>query len=193
MRSQTKNVFLVFRKPMQWTESHNLAQIREILLFEPWLHRHGTSERGQIWKRIAESLNKIQEPFFKVDDRLVRDHYKLLEKAFNKKTSNEEKATGIAPLEESELDQGIRNIVEQFHDFYSKLIEKKHQKELKTNKDTEIAEEFRNISLETFGGTKRLTRNCRLERGMISHLQSRRKEDLVLKHSHTCDRKMNKN
>ena len=84
----------------------------------------------------------------------MRDHYKLLEKKFNKKISNEEKATGIAPPEESELDQGIRSIIEQFHDFDSKRMEEKHQKELKTNKDTEIAEEFRKASLETFGERK---------------------------------------
>ena len=71
MCSENKNIFLMFRKPML---SHNVALVREILLFEPWLHRHGTPEHGQIWKRIAESLNQIMEPCFKVDDRSVRDH-----------------------------------------------------------------------------------------------------------------------
>ena len=66
--------------------------VREILLFETWLQKHGTPERGQIWKRIDESLNQIQEPSFKVDDRSVR------EKKFSKKNSNEEKAAGIASL-----------------------------------------------------------------------------------------------
>ena len=55
-----------------------------------------------------------------------------LKKKFNKKTSEEEKATGIAPPEESALDEGIRSIIEQFHDFDSKRMEEKHQKELKT-------------------------------------------------------------
>ena len=110
MCSENKNIFLEFRKPTLWTESYNVALVREVLLFEPWLRRHGMPERGQIWKHIAESLNQIQEPCFKVDDRSVRDHYKLLEKRFNKKTSKEEKATGIVPPEESELDQGICSI-----------------------------------------------------------------------------------
>ena len=82
------------------TESHNLSLVREILLLEPWLHRHGTPECWQIWKGIAESLNQIQEPCFKVDNWSVRNHYKLLEKKFNRKTSNEEKATGTATPEE---------------------------------------------------------------------------------------------
>ena len=55
-----------------------------------------------------------------------------LKKKFNKKTSEEEKATGIASPEESALDEGIRSIIEQFHDFDSKRMEEKHQKELKT-------------------------------------------------------------
>ena len=114
MCSENKNIFVVFRKPMIWTESHNFSLVREILLFEPWLHRHSTPERGQIWKRIAESLNQIKEPCFKVNDRPVRDHYTLLEKKFNQKTRNEEKATGIAPPEESELDQSIFSIIQLF-------------------------------------------------------------------------------
>ena len=140
---------------MLWTESHNFALEREIIQFKPWFHRHGTPEHGQIWNRIAESLNQIQEPCFKVDNRSVRDHYKLIEKRLNKKISNEEKAIGIAPPEESALDQGIHSIIEKFHDFDPKCMEEKHQKDLKTNKDTEIAEEFRKAWLETFGETKR--------------------------------------
>ena len=49
---------------MIWNESHNFSLVREILLFEPWLHRHGTPERGQIWKRTAKGQNQIQEPCF---------------------------------------------------------------------------------------------------------------------------------
>ena len=114
---------------------------------------------------------------------------KITKKKFNKKTSHEEKATRIASAEESELDQGVGNIIEQFQGFDSKRMEDKYQKELKTNNNTEIAEEFRNGSLETFGEKNT---DCRLKRVMISHLQSRRKEDLFLKYFHTCERKRNK-
>ena len=88
--------------------------MREILLFEPWIQKHGSTERGLVWKRIAESLNQLQEPLFRVDDRACRDHYKLLEKKFKKKVSDENRATGIAPPEESEVDVVIRDIMEQF-------------------------------------------------------------------------------
>ena len=80
--------------------------------------------------------------------------------------------------------------MEQFRDFDSKRMEEKHQKELETNKDTEIAEEFRKVRQKHL---EKQNEDCRLKRRMISHLQSRRKENLVLKHSYTCERKMHKN
>ena len=98
------NLLVVFfRKPMVWTELHDTALVREIILFEPWLQRHGSYERGQIWKLIAESVKQIQEITFKVDDRAVRDYFKLLEIKYKKKINEENKATGIAPHEETEL------------------------------------------------------------------------------------------
>ena len=163
--------------------------VKEILLFKLWLDRHDTPERGQIWKHIADSLNQIQEPCFKVDDKPLRNHYKLLEKKFNKKTSNEEKVTGIAPPEESELDQVIYNIIEQLHDFDSKRMEGKHQKEVNTNKDTEIAKEFINASLNTFEETKRRL-SVETEHDFTSPKQKKR---ILLNNSRACERKMNNN
>ena len=79
---------------------------------------------------------------------------KITKKKFKKKTSNEEKATRTASAKDSELDQGVGNIIEQFQGFDSKRMEDKYQKKLKTNNNTEIAEEFRNGSQETFGEIK---------------------------------------
>ena len=50
---------------MTWTERHNEMLLREILLFESWIQKHGSTERGLVWKRIAESLNQLQEPLFR--------------------------------------------------------------------------------------------------------------------------------
>ena len=58
-------------------------------LFQPWQFKHGTVERGNVWKAIAESLISLEQPKFKqIDDRAVRDHYRTLEKK-QKKTSSE--------------------------------------------------------------------------------------------------------
>ena len=141
---------------MHWTDLHDTLMIREIILFEPWVYRFGSVERGESWKRIAESLNQVQEVKFLVDDRAVRES---LEKEFKNKTQNELNASGIAPDEELELDVGIRDIMEQSHDFDSKRVLEKTEKDKKVNQETAAAEEFRNKALETIGESTTRKRN----------------------------------
>ena len=145
------------RKPMVWTPRHDKLLIREILLYEPWMQRKGTPERGAVWKRIAESLNQIADPDFKVDDRSVRDHYKILEKKFKRKQSEEERASGIVPEEATEIDQGMNDIVTQFKDYDLIHQEDKSKKSEALSKEVNDAEEFRKSSLETFGETRKRT------------------------------------
>ena len=64
---------------------------------------------GKSGSALLKARTKFKNLVFKVNDRPVRDHYTLLEKKFNQKTRNEEKATGIAPPEES-----IFSIIELF-------------------------------------------------------------------------------
>ena len=144
---------LLFRKPMSWKEDHDKALIREILVYEPWIQRKGSQERGQIWRNIAESLNQISDLNFRVDERAVRDHHKHLNKKYKKEISEENRASGIAPPEETELIRGLREISEQFHDFDLKHEENKQQKQQSANKEVQIAEDFRLASLETYGET----------------------------------------
>lgn len=144
---------------MQWTDQHDVLMIREIILFEPWIYCFGSVERGESWKRIAESLNQVQEVEFAVDGRAIRDHYKRLEKKFKQKTQNELDASGIAPDEETELDVGIRDIIEQFYDFDAKRVLDKTEKNKKVNQELAAAEEFRNKALETIGESTARKRN----------------------------------
>ena len=52
---------------------------------------------------------------FKVDGRsVVRDNYKLFEKEFKKKLSEDVKANGINPLEESELERSQKTVWNDF-------------------------------------------------------------------------------
>ena len=44
---------------MRWSEEHDLAFVREILLFEPFKYPNGSSERGQAWQFVADSLNQM--------------------------------------------------------------------------------------------------------------------------------------
>ena len=61
------NFIFCFFLGSQWYElSPDTALVREIIPFETWLQRHGSQERGQVWKCIAESVDQIQEITFKV-------------------------------------------------------------------------------------------------------------------------------
>ena len=90
---------------MKWTEEHELLMLRELMLLQPWLHKKETSEREDDWEKLAVSLNAIPYPQFRVTQRSVRDHYSTMEKRRRKKVREEDRASGIAPEEDKELDQ----------------------------------------------------------------------------------------
>lgn len=125
----------LFSKPISWSSLHDDLFSGEIIMFEPWNFKKGSSERGNCCKNIAESLNQIADSSFKVDDRSVRDRFKLLEKYIYKKTTNElYRASGIAPDEETDMEKGFREIIELFKDSdLTKLFEKEKQKEATAN------------------------------------------------------------
>ena len=60
---------------MACIEQHDILLRRQILHIQPWLHRHGSVERGQLWDEIAAVLNSLEKPGFKVTSRSVRDRY----------------------------------------------------------------------------------------------------------------------
>ena len=132
---------------MKWTYDHNVVFVREILHLAPWLHRYGTTERGEVWSKIADNLNAVEKPSFKVTQRSVRDRYSHTEKNHKTKVAHEERASGICP-EESEVDQAMEEIIQLFEDHdreNEKLSDEKKKK----------AEEMRRQSLETFKETQR--------------------------------------
>ncbi|XP_066920033.1 probable cyclin-dependent serine/threonine-protein kinase DDB_G0278487 [Clytia hemisphaerica] len=140
---------------MAWTDDHNIIFMREVLMYEPWNHQKGKPERGQIWKNIAESLNSIDHPYFKVTDRSVRDNYNVLEKAYNKQESVRNKGSGLEVDEENELDQAMRDGSEQFRDSELKREENKLEKNKALQDEALAADEVRKVSLERFGETRK--------------------------------------
>ena len=84
---------------MRRTEEHDILLLREILLYEPYNQRKGSVERGKVWDLLAESLNKINNPLFRVTGRSIRVHLKTLIDNFKRKEREEEKASGINPDE----------------------------------------------------------------------------------------------
>ena len=145
----------IFRKAMHWSDEHNIMLVRECLLYEPWKYKQGSVERGQIWKRISEALNVLEHPMFKVSDRSIRDRLNLLIKIFKKKENDERKASGIEVDDETELDKGLREIIELFDDQDKYSKQQNDLKKQKLEEEAMQAQEFRLMSLETMGQTKK--------------------------------------
>ena len=139
---------------MHWLNEHDLILVQEVLLFEPWRYRQGSVERGNVWKSISESLNAMEQPLFKVNERSTRDRLNLLMKKF-KRTDDEEKLASVIEVEEEgELDKALRDIVELFDDSEKILKEGNATKKRRLELEASQAEELRSNSLETFAQTK---------------------------------------
>ena len=120
------------------------------MLFELWKYKLGSRERGNCLDRIAESLNQLQEPFFNVSQKSIRDRLKILERDFKRKDRFERNASGISP-EKSEIDV----IME---DYLERKEEQERESEKisdKTAKDKASAEEMRNKAMESLGKTNK--------------------------------------
>jgi len=83
---------------------------REVLVSEPFNFKPRSPERGKVWEAIAQRLNAIDQPKFRVSARAVRDRYSLLTAKQAQKLRDEEKASGIH-MEISELDSLSRSIL----------------------------------------------------------------------------------
>ena len=139
---------------MVWTEHHDILFLREILHIQPWVHRHGSVERGQSWDEIAAVLNSLEEPYFKVTSRSVRDRYALLVKKYKAKWSKEDKASGISP-DLTEIDEALLDLIERFNESDASRNKEAAEKKSKTEDDLIKAQEIRNTSLETFGESRK--------------------------------------
>ena len=62
-----------------------------------WKYKLGSRERGNCLDRIAESQNQLQEPFFNVSQKSIRDRLMILERDFKRKDRFERNASGILP------------------------------------------------------------------------------------------------
>lgn len=130
---------------MKWTEVHDIFFLKEIFQFQPWQHKKGSVERGEVWESLACHLGRLSDPKFRVTQRAVRDRYLLLERRYRKKVSEDEKASGTSP-EPSKVDTMMEDIVSLFEEA-DKLNDSKKRK---IQEEALQAEEMRNTSLETF-------------------------------------------
>ena len=171
---------------MVWLGTHDVLLCREILHIQPWKHRTGSPERKSCWDEISTILNSLDEPYFKLTPRSVRDRYALIVKKFKSKQNEENKASGISP-EMTELDEALQDIIERFNEADLARDKESAEKKSKQAEDLIKAQEIRNQSLETFGDTrKRKDDNVEVNRkrarktDTFLYLEEKSKRDHVL-------------
>jgi hypothetical protein len=59
------------------------------------MYRKSSVERGQVWEDIADKLNALEFPKFRVSQRYLRDKLNKLLKWFKKKDREEISASGM--------------------------------------------------------------------------------------------------
>lgn len=148
--ADVSHLFTLRNVPMRWSQAHDILFLREVLFQEPYQHRHGSVERGDIWEEIANTLNKIAEPKFTVSKRSVRDRYSTLSKNYKKRNSEEMKASGISP-EVTEVDEALEDLVQRFDEADEEFKLQSATKKAKIEEDIAAAQEIRQKSLDTMG------------------------------------------
>lgn len=96
---------------MSWNEEKDILFCREILVSKLFSTKKSSPERGQVWNDIADTLCKLHQPIFRVNQKSVRDHYNKLILGYKRKIRDELNASGISP-EQTEIDQLLEEIVE---------------------------------------------------------------------------------
>ena len=140
---------------MVWTNDHDEMLCREILVQEPYNYKPNTPQRGEIWKNIAAELNENRDMRFSVSHRSVRERYNLIARKFKSKNSQEEKQSGIAPDELSDLEKALEEIIEKFKEAEANYVLEKDLENKKNEEERTCAQEMRTAAMETYAESKK--------------------------------------
>ena len=159
-------LYLFCRPKMALTYEHDIILCRETLVEGPFRYKAGTREKGQVWVKIANNLNKnCTGPRFSVNQRGVRDRFAVIERTYKRKMAAEERESGTNP-EPTELHQAVESIIERSEGAQIEIekVEKKRQAE----KEKEAAESIRKRSMERVAETRdrELGEGLRKKRGL---------------------------
>ena len=144
---------------MEWTNVHDIMLCREIMVIEPYTAKPRRTQRGPLWKSIADNLNSLAEPKFNVTQRAVRDRFKLIGEKFKKKIAAEERASGIDP-EMSELDILLEDILAKEESSNEEHLGDMAERKKKEETDKENAEDMRFKAMENLRETQKRKEDC---------------------------------
>ena len=143
---------------MKWTERHDIEFCKEVIVSKLFGTRKKSAERGKVWETIAQNLEKLEFPKFKVDQRSVRDRLKKLLLQFQRKDRIERSSSGISP-EQTELDALLEEISarEEASETLAAEAASKGGKKMEGNRMA--AQEMRHKAMEKLSETKKRKAN----------------------------------
>ena len=98
---------------MEWTDEHDVLMLREMIVSDVFSFKKGSVGRGDAWDSIAEKLNQIDSPQFRIKDkRGVRERWVLLRRKFRSKIREEEAASGVIVEDLTEKEVLIEELIE---------------------------------------------------------------------------------
>lgn len=136
-----------------WTKLNDTLFCREILLYEPFKLKVRSAERKKAWEMIADNLNGIEDPKFRVTARSVRDRYAYLTARKSTQLQDDQRASGIAVVE-TELDVLLEEILEKEKEAKLGFEDKKKEADNKEAKDKLSAQEVRKKAMERMSQKK---------------------------------------
>ena len=139
---------------MKWSEMHDVYLCREILFIKPYQFKSGSTHSGNAWTSIANDLCTVEEISFTVNQKAVRDRYRLLLDKHKKKMRAQESESG-STTDETELDKLLENILEETEEALSSHDKETKEKQGKELLDRKKAEEVRQKALESLGQTQK--------------------------------------
>ena len=135
---------LLCRAPMEWTDEHDVLMLREMIVSDVFSFKKGSVSRGDAWDSIAEKLNQIDSPQFRIKDkRGVRERWVLLRRKFRSKIREEEAASGVIVEDLIEKEALIEELIER-----EDTIEPDDNR-LSIQQDKDKAEDIRKKAMES--------------------------------------------
>ena len=133
---------------------HDVYLCRKILFIKPYQFKSGSTHSGNAWTSIANDLCAVKEISFTVNQKSVRDRYRLLLDKHKKKMRAQECESGLT-TDETELDKLLENILEETEEALSSHDKETKEKQGKELLDRKKAEEVRQKALESLGQTQK--------------------------------------
>ena len=139
---------------MLWSNDHDVLLCREVVNLNHFTAKKGSTPRSGMWDKFADVLNECTVHKFRVHKRTVRDHVEILVNKHKRKVRAEEKASGIAPDEPTELDNLLDTIIALEESADVQLQEVSAEKGEKIESDRAKAEDVRLKAMEKLSETK---------------------------------------